>query len=74
MPANGVSAFAYPAGQRDALFAIASDTNPLGLAVRAGEAYDIVVRLEDDRSLTLSGQQVAEGDLLILKVAPQDFK
>jgi flagellar hook assembly protein FlgD len=72
--ADGLSALAYPAGERDAPFATAFDANPVDLPVRGGVDYDVVLRLDDGRSLTLSGQRVAEGEELTLKAALQEFK
>lgn len=72
--ANDLAASAYRAGQRDIWFATAFEANPLDLAVRAGNPYDIVLQLGDGRTLTLAGQRVGEGSVLTLKVARQDYK
>lgn len=71
---SGLSALAYPAGQRDTPFSTAFDTNPLDLPLRAGVDYDIVLRLTDGRTLVLSGQRAAEGESITVKVSEQDFK
>ena len=74
MQASGLSASAYPAGQHDSAFANASNSNPLDLVVRAGQPYDIVLRLSDGKSVTMTGQKVDEGGTLTLEATSQGFR
>ena len=69
--ASGLSASAYPAGQHDSAFANASNSNPLDLVVRAGQPYDIVLRLSDGKSVTMPGQKADEGGTLTLEATSQ---
>lgn len=71
--ASRVNAWAYPAGTRDTSFASVYGQNPLELIVRAGTAYDVVVRL-DGKQLELNSISLEEGATKIVQVNAGDFK
>jgi len=68
-----VSAWAYPAGTRENSFHAVSGANPLELIVRAGNAYDVVVKL-DNKTYTLNGVSLPAGATKVIPIAASDFK
>jgi len=71
--ASRVNAWAYPAGTRDTSFTSVYGQNPLELIVRAGVAYDVVVRL-DGKQLELNSISLEEGATKMVQVNAGDFK
>jgi hypothetical protein len=70
-PRVGASAFA--AGTRDNGFATVYGANPVDLIVRAGSAYDVVVKL-DSKTYTLNGVSLPEGATKVIQINASDFK
>ncbi len=68
-----VSAWAYPAGTRENSFHAVSGANPLELIVRAGNACDVVVKL-DNKTYTLNGVSLPAGATKVIPIAASDFK
>ena len=74
LEAAQVTAYAYPAGQRDQPFAFAYNTNPGRLPLQAGEVYDVEIVLDTGQKLVVPQQQVGDGETRQLQVSAADFQ
>jgi hypothetical protein len=69
-----LNANAYPTGNPDTPFAFSYSANPADLALQAGTSYNLVLTLDTGQKLTLTNQQVREGEVQPIKVNIRDFK